>query len=125
MALLADWNNTLGMLYRMVHNPAILKKFAPYMRAEMIYHGDKDLRVQGLRTLFRVLLDLNAEGRMREILGDGSKQAIFPFMAEVRKLPDGDVKEEALKIVETMRTNKDIAFIAESEGCLNQFLEYL
>jgi hypothetical protein len=123
--LLADWNNTLGMVHRMIHNPAILKKFAPYIKPEFIYYGESDLRVRGLRTLFKVLLDLNHEGRVKDILGDGSQTAIYPFLAELRKLPDGEVKDEALKIADRIKSDKEIAFISESDGCLNQFLDYL
>src|SRR5271169_1487496 len=106
-SILADWNNLLGMLHRMIHNPAVLKKFAPFIDPEFIYRNENEKRVKGVRALFRILLDLNTEGRIREVLGEGSKEAIYPFLAEVRKLPDGDTKEAALDIMEVVKTNKD------------------
>lgn len=123
---LFDWDNTVAMILRLLKQPSLIKKFSEYIKPDMIFVGeDSDQKVKGLRSIYRVILDLDKEKRLVEVLGSGEQNPIYAFALEIKRLPESDSKDQALEICDRLKSDKHLAGMAESEGCLNQFIDYL
>lgn len=123
---LFDWDNTVAMILRLLKQPSLIKKFSEYIRPEMIFTGeDTDPKVKGLRIIYQCIVDIDKEKRLLEVLGDGDKNPIYAFALEVKRMPDSEAKNQALEICDRIKTDKNLWVMAESEGCLNQFIDYL